>query len=54
MKRQDISCDYCDSECTVETLNMEDPIIFCPICGSEIEIDEESHEDWEEDDEVWN
>lgn len=37
MKRQEIFCDYCESECTVETLNMEDPILYCPICGSEID-----------------
>ncbi len=55
MKRQDLLCEYCDSECTVETLNMEDPIIFCPICGSEVEYTEEEFENWDEqNEEGWN
>lgn len=54
MKRQEIFCTYCENECTVETLNMEDPIIFCPICGSEIDHDQDDYDDWDEDDEVWD
>lgn len=54
MKRQEIVCDYCESECTVETLNMEDPILYCPICGSEIDHDERDYDDWDEDDEAWD
>tara|TARA_B110000503_G_C6968961_1_gene338391 strand:- start:482 stop:676 length:195 start_codon:yes stop_codon:yes gene_type:complete len=54
MKRQDIFCEYCDTECTVETLNMENPITFCPICGSEVdyEVDYDG-EDFNEDDDVY-
>ena len=54
MKRQEIFCDYCESECTVETLNMEDPILYCPICGSEIDHDDEDYDDGDEDEEAWN
>jgi len=54
MKRQELFCDHCESECTVETLNMEDPILFCPICGSEIEHIEDMLENWDEDEEAWD
>jgi rRNA maturation endonuclease Nob1 len=55
MKRQDLVCEYCDSECTVETTNMEDPIVFCPICGSEVDYEESEYEDWDEqNEEGWN
>jgi hypothetical protein len=54
MKRQDIFCEYCDSECTVETPNMEDAILFCPICGSEVDYEDDyDGEDFNEDDDVW-
>jgi hypothetical protein len=49
MKRQDIFCEYCGSESTVETTNVEDPIIFCPICGSEMDSEEEFDLDFDED-----
>jgi len=49
MKRQDIFCECCDNECTVETLNMENPIIFCPICGAEVDYEVDG-EDFNEDD----
>jgi len=39
MKRQDLVCENCESECTIETTNMEDPIAFCPICGSESDFE---------------
>ena len=54
MKRQDIFCEYCDSECTVEIPNMEDAILFCPICGSEVDYEDDyDGEDFNEDDDVW-
>tara|TARA_B110000977_G_scaffold28640_1_gene36921 strand:- start:1449 stop:1613 length:165 start_codon:yes stop_codon:yes gene_type:complete len=54
MKRQELVCDYCDSESTIETLNMEDPIMFCPLCGSEIPHEEEMIGEWDENDEAWD
>lgn len=54
MKRQDIVCSYCDSECTVETINMEDPILYCPICGSEVDIEEDDMGDWDQEDDSWD
>lgn len=53
MKRQDIFCEYCGSESSVETTNIEDPILFCPICGSEVDSDEETDSDFDEEDEAW-
>ena len=47
MKRQELVCDYCDSESTIETL-------FCPLCGSEIPHEEEMIGDWDENDEAWD
>ena len=43
------NCIDCDSEFTVEpTYDTEDPISFCPYCGSEINHEEE--EDLEDED----
>jgi uncharacterized Zn finger protein (UPF0148 family) len=53
MKRQDIFCDYCESESTVETSNMEEPILFCPICGTEVSTDEEIDSDFVDEEESW-
>jgi uncharacterized Zn finger protein (UPF0148 family) len=53
MKRQDIFCDYCESESTVETSNMEEPILFCPICGSEVDTDDEIDSDFVDEEESW-
>jgi hypothetical protein len=33
---------------------MEDPILYCPICGSEIDHDDDDYDDWDEDEEAWN
>jgi len=39
------NCFECDSEFTVEsTYETEDPVSFCPYCGSEIEHEEEEED----------
>jgi hypothetical protein len=46
MKRQDIYCDSCDGEFTIES-NTLLPVSFCPNCGAEVEPEIEEDE-WDE------
>jgi|FLMP01.1.fsa_nt_emb rRNA maturation endonuclease Nob1 len=53
MISEELICDYCDCVYTVESVE-EDPVRFCPMCGSEIDREEEplwengvSEEDWD-------
>lgn len=49
MRRQEMYCEYCDSDFIIETPNL-DVLSFCPSCGTEIEIEaDEEDDEWDED-----
>jgi len=52
MIRQEVYCNSCDGEFTIETPTLL-PVAFCPNCGSEVipEVDDDDDEDWT--DEGW-
>ena len=50
MRRQEIYCDSCDGEFTIES-NTLLPVSFCPNCGAEVEPETEEN-DWD-DEEGW-
>lgn len=50
MRKQEIYCNNCDGEFTIETPSLL-PVSFCPNCGSEVEP-ETNDDDWEDDE--WN
>lgn len=47
------TCRMCEAEFTIEGLNIDEPIAFCPYCGSGIEeIDEEFEEEFYDEDRI--
>lgn len=50
MNRQEVFCNNCEADFVIESNSLM-PISFCPNCGSEVEVDYDEAEDW--DDEGW-
>ena len=55
MKRIEAFCESCDSEFSIELVDTEIVVKYCPVCGAElddaevIDLDEEfMEEDWED------
>lgn len=45
------TCYECDAEFSVDpTYEMEDPVSFCPYCGSEIEHEEDPDDELDDED----
>jgi|MDTC01.3.fsa_nt_gb hypothetical protein len=54
MKRIDAFCDECESEYTIELVDSETAVKYCPVCGAEIDCDEDALNQWPEDSEEWD
>ena len=56
MREVEAFCDECESEFKISLIDSETAIKYCPVCGEEIDCDEDaldkwpdqSEEDWEE------
>ena len=38
-------CPVCDSNCFIDVLNVDEEVIYCPMCGTEAEVEEVFIED---------
>lgn len=50
MNKEDLVCEVCDSEFSVEHY-ADDEVCFCPFCGESLFKDDEEDGDWSEEDE---
>ncbi len=50
LENQPHICFECDAEFIVHTpYDMDEPVSFCPFCGSEVELEEDELDDLDED-----
>jgi uncharacterized CHY-type Zn-finger protein len=47
MNKEDLVCEVCDSEFSVEHYE-DDEICFCPFCGESLFKDDDEDDDWSE------
>jgi|SaaInlV_125m_DNA_1040241.scaffolds.fasta_scaffold388173_1 rRNA maturation endonuclease Nob1 len=47
MNRQEVYCEECEAEFTIESNSLM-PISFCPNCGSEVKVEYDEAQEWDE------
>ena len=51
MNHDDIECPFCDSRFTVDCEDEDATVAFCPYCGEDLDLEDDSDDSEYEDDE---